>query len=169
MSPINIARVYFDRKPPYATEIAMRIAGEQVRVSYELKVERDKDSYKASYLVDKAQEVKRLSEEYEKKEKEMNKEMKKEVKQEKILEAVVKLNELYPNFSKMSEREQTLIIADIINGKYDDTLSINEKEASNEHTSDTTNTEFKTDIYPREESGTGTSQQEIGRGFSATA
>ena len=35
-----IARVYFDRKPPFTEEAIMRMNGEQVKVSYELQVKR---------------------------------------------------------------------------------------------------------------------------------
>jgi hypothetical protein len=43
-----ISRVYFDRKPPYQEEAIKRLAGEDVRVAYELEVERIEASQKVN-------------------------------------------------------------------------------------------------------------------------
>lgn len=45
-----ISRVYFDRKPPYQEEAIKRLAGEQVKVAYELEVERIEASQRVNEM-----------------------------------------------------------------------------------------------------------------------
>jgi len=149
-----ISRVYFDRKPPYAEEAALRAAGEQVRVHYELEVERAK----ASQKVNQTEEKKQVDNNVDNKERNM-------LTQEQILQKVIELNKMYPDFQQKSQSDKMQIIADLINGKHDDLIF---KEETNERTPGQPDSQL-TDTKSIYKAPDRQDQQIQGSRFSATA
>ena len=111
----NQVRIHFERKPPYSDEYFLKKNGEEYKVEYELKVEKPK----VKPIVEK-NDVE--SETIDEKNKINDIQNNTGLKTEDLLDITVKFLKFVPDFSKKSEKEQMLIIADVINGKYDNIL-----------------------------------------------
>jgi hypothetical protein len=108
-------KIHFERKPPYSEEYFLKKNGEEYKVEYELKVEKPK----IKAVVEK-NEVEDETIDDKNKINEMQETT--GLNTEDLLEITVKFLKFVPDFSKKSEKEQVLIIADVINGKYDNIL-----------------------------------------------
>lgn len=125
-------RVHFVREPPYLKEMVLKATKEDYDVQYVLNIEKPKVDAPIE-----PQDVK-PTERFEKNKKEIEDNAKSTLTEEKndiskyrndlnlspeqIIEKSKKIIESIPNFFTKSEKEKSLIIADVINGKYDDVI-----------------------------------------------
>lgn len=106
MSDIVISKTasqyYFERRPPYSEEMIQKAKGEEVKVKYSLK--------KREEATSKVTETQMI---------ETKTETKDVISKEQLYEIGVNLRKAVPDFDIMSDKQRDLVIADIVNGKYD--------------------------------------------------
>lgn len=115
------AQYIFERSPPYQEEQIRRAMKEEVKVDYQLKrVENEVKKVNStksieSYMEPKNEETPRID-------------LSGPLDKEELSSKVIKMREEIPNFDNMSTPDKNQVVADIINGKYDE-LIFSEKKS----------------------------------------
>ena len=108
ISSDQLAKIYFERKPPYQEEAILKAKKEEYKVEYS--IQKEYIETKQVKTIDSSEDT--------------NNEDKNPLKKEELLLKIGEVLKRVPDFTYMSEKDKTFVIADIINGKYDKELDI---------------------------------------------